>query len=266
MPWALALENLRDGDGNPITPEAHATCPGRAVTPTGTPTKEQQTAEDEAAEEARKTEERRRVRRRNTDWRAATETRTAHLKAVLGRKAPPPGALQLIAEAMARGETQPQMSSFGHQTACELLGLPGNGAGAGYRDLLLAELARASEKRVQVIAQAMVLGAAEHGVRDVHAWQSAEGSYWASYGVPLAARYLAWLAAHTGYALSDIEAEVAAHATGPAAASPSEPAGKAEPGADRPDGDGDPATDPGESEPERDGDGQEQALAATESS
>jgi hypothetical protein len=27
VPWTLALENLRDGDGNQITPEAHATCP-----------------------------------------------------------------------------------------------------------------------------------------------------------------------------------------------------------------------------------------------
>ena len=41
-----------------------------------------------------------------------------------------------------------------------------------------------------------------------------------------AARYLAWLAEHTDYALSDIEAEVAAHAT----ARPAEPAGEAEPG------------------------------------
>src|SRR5207248_6845905 len=136
--------------------------------------------------------------------------------------------------------------------------LPGNGSGAGYRDLLLAELARASEKRAQVIALAMVLGAAGHGVRDVQTWQSAEGRYWASYGVPLAARYLAWLAEHTDYALSDIEAEVAAHATGRAAASPSEPADKAEPNAGRPDGDGDPAADPGESEPEQDSAGQEQ--------
>jgi hypothetical protein len=147
------------------------------------------------------------------------------------------------------------MSSFGHQTACELLGLPGNGAGAGYRDLLLAELARASEKRAQVIALAMVLGAAEHGVREVQTWQSAEGRYWASYGVPLAARYLAWLAEHTEYALSGIEAEVAAHATGRAAASPSEPADEAGPGASRPDGDGEP--DETESEPERDSAGQD---------
>jgi len=36
-------------------------------------------------------------------------------------------------------------------------------------------------------------------------------------GGPLAAHHLAWLAEHTGYSLSDIEAEVAAHTTGPAA-------------------------------------------------
>jgi ParB family chromosome partitioning protein len=335
VPWTLALENLRDGDGTQITPEAHATCPGRAVTisyewdwapgaeaayraahglagdddlgdvefssdeeareagfvpawqigrhlctepqqcghtnvhgtPEQTPTRGQRTAEDEAAEAARKTEERRRVRQRNTEWRAATETRTAHLKALLGRKAPPAGAVKLIVEAMARGETQPQMSSLGHQTACELLGLTGNGAATGYRDLLLAELARASEKRAQVIALAMVLDAAEHGVRDVHTWQSAENRYWASYGVPLAARYLAWLAEHTGYALSDIEAEVVGHATGQAASGPSEPAGEARPGA-QPDDDGDPVTGPGasESEPERDSAGQEQTQAPTETS
>ena len=190
---------------------ATPTCTARARE---TPTQEQQTAEDEAAEAARKTEERRRVRQRNTEWRAATEVRTSHLKALLARKAPPPGALKLIVEAMARGETQPLMSSFGHETACELLGLTGNGAAAGHRDLLLAELARASEKRAQVIALAMVLGAAEHGVRDVHTWQYAEGSYWSAYGIPAAARYLAWLAEHTDYGLSSIEAEVAAHAAG----------------------------------------------------
>jgi ParB family chromosome partitioning protein len=334
VPWTLALENLRDGDGNQITPEAHATCPGRAVTityawdwapgaeaayraahglagdddladvefandeqaraagfvpgwrvcrhlctdpdqyghvnvhgtPGQAPTPGQQTAENQAAEAARQTEERRRVRQRNTEWRAATTTRTSHLKALLGRKAPPAGALTLIVEAMARGETQPQMSSFGHQTACELLGLTGNGAATGHRDLLLADLGRASEKRAQVIALAMVLGAAEHGVRDVHTWQSAEGRYWASYGVPQAARYLAWLAEHSEYALSDIEAEVAAHATDRAASGPSEPAGEAGPGAAQPDDDGDPVTGPGESEPGRDSAGQEQTQAPTETS
>jgi ParB family chromosome partitioning protein len=330
VPWTLALENLRDGDGREITAEAHATCPGRAVTITyewdwapgaeaayraahglaneddladveftsdeearaagfvpgwqigrhlctdpeqyghanvhgtrgQTPTPGQQAAEDQAVGAARKTEERRRVRQRNTEWRAAIDTRASHLKALLGRKAPPAGALKLVVEAMARGETQPQMSSFGHQTACELLGLTGNGAAADYRDLLLAELDRASEKRAQVIALAMVLGAAEHGVRDVHTWQSSEGRYWASYGVPLAARYLAWLAEHTEYALSDIEAEVAAHATGQAASGPSEPDGEAGREAAQPD----PITGPGDSEPEQDSAGQEQAQVPTETS
>jgi ParB family transcriptional regulator, chromosome partitioning protein len=312
VPWTLALENLRDSDGNDITPEAHATCPGRAVTityewdwapgaeaayraahdlagdddlagiefgsdeeareagfvpgwqigrflctdpeqyghanvhgtPGQTPTREQQAAEDQAAEAARQTEDRRRVRLRNTQWRAATDTRTSHLKAVLGRKAPPAAALKLVVEAMARGETQPQASSFGHQTACELLGLTGNGAATGHRDLLLAELARASDKRAQVIALAMVLGAAEHGVRDVHVWQAAEDNYRLHYGIPLAARYLAWLADRTDYSLSDIEAEVAAHATGQAA---------------RPDDSG----DPDQSEPERHSDGAEQTQMPT---
>jgi len=82
-----------------------------------------------------------------------------------------------------------------------------------------------------VIALAMVLGAAEHGARDVHTWQTAQGRHWAYVGVPLAARYLAWLAAHTGYALSGIEAEVA-HATGQAAASTGEPAEGTEASAD----------------------------------
>jgi ParB family chromosome partitioning protein len=336
VPWTLALENLRDGDGNQASPEAHASCPGRAVaityewdwapgaeaayraahglagdddladvefasdeearaagfvpgwqigrhlctdpqqyghanvhgTPGESPTRGQQTAEDEAAAAARQTEERRRVRQRNTAWRAATDTRTSHLKALLGRKAPPADALKLVVEAMARGETQPQMSPFGHQTACELLGLTGDGAATGYRDLLLAELDRASEKRAQVIALAMVLGAAEHGVRDVHTWQSAEGSYWASYSVPQAARYLAWLAEHTDYALSDIEAEVAVHTTGQAGSGPGEPAGGARPEPTQPDDDGDPVTGPGssENEPERDSAGQEQTQAPTETS
>jgi hypothetical protein len=145
---------------------------------------------------------------------------------VLAGKALPAGGLKLIVEAMARGETQPLMSSHGHQTACELLCLTGDGSATGYRDMLLAELARASDKRAQMIALAMVLGAAEDGVRDVHTWQSAEGAYWTAYGIPAAARYLAWLAEHTGYGLSEIEAEVAAHAT----ARPDEPAGETESG------------------------------------
>jgi hypothetical protein len=152
------------------------------------------------------------------------------------------------------------MSSFGHQTACELLGLTGNGAGAGYRDLLLAELAprlgetspgdrpgdgarrrRARRPRCAHLAirREQVLGQLRR---------------------PAAARYLAWLAAHTDYALSDIEAGVAV-----LAASPGEPAEDAGPSAGQPGGDGDPAGGPGEREPERDG-GAERGQAPPDAS
>jgi len=92
-----------------------------------------------------------------------------------------------------------------------------------------------------VAARVGGVAAAEHEVRDVHVWQAAEDSYRFHYGVPLAARYLAWLVDHTDYSLSDIEAEVANHATRP-----------------------DDGSDPDESEPERDSDGAEQAQASTE--
>jgi hypothetical protein len=158
------------------------------------------------------------------------------------------------------------MSSFGHQTTCELLGLTGNGDSTWHRDLLLAELARASDKRAHVIALVMVLGASEHGIRDIYTWQSAEDSYWASCGIPLAARYLAWLAEHTDYALSDIEAEVASRATGGSASGAREPTSEAGNWAAQPDDDGDQVTGPGDSEgvPERDTADQEQTQAPTE--
>lgn len=280
VPWKFNLANLRGSDGNEITPEEHAACPGRAVTitqewgwapgaedayraangltadddldnvsfgshqeaaqagyeyrwqidqylcvgpeenghtnilgqPGDSPTEEQKTAEDQAAEAAAEAEERRRVRQRNNAWRAANDIRTRHLKALLGRKTPPPAALKLIVAAIARGETQPLMSSHGHQTACELLGLKGNGVVTDYRDQLLAALERASEKGAQIIALAMVLGAAEDSVRDVCTWRRAEDRWYAEFGIPAAARYLAWLAEHTGYGLSDLESKVAAHA------------------------------------------------------
>ena len=111
----------------------------------------------------------------------------------------------------------------------------------------------------------MVLGAAEHGVRDVHTWPSAENRYWASYGMPLAARYLAWLAEHTDYPLSDIEAEVAAHATSQPASGSNEPAGEARRGAAQP-ADADPVSGSGETESEWDSADQEQTHAPTETS
>ena len=101
----------------------------------------------------------------------------------------------------------------------------------------------------------MVLGPAEHGVRDVHTWRSAEGSYWSAYGIPASARYLAWLAEHTGYTLSAIEAEVAAHA-----------AGKAEPGPDEDEQEHDSAGDTGRQDQAETGEGagEDNSPASTE--
>jgi hypothetical protein len=92
-------------------------------TPGKSPTPAQQTAEDQAAEAARQTDERRRVRQRNTQWRAATQIRTSHLKAVLGRKTPPAGALKLIVEAMARGH-RASLGVAGTVKACSATRLP----------------------------------------------------------------------------------------------------------------------------------------------
>ena len=85
-----------------------------------------------------------------------------------------------------------------------------------------------------------------------------------AYGVPAAARYLTWLAEHADYGLSDIEAEVAAHAT----ARTGEPTEETEPSPNGPDdGDG-PAASPDEDEPARDSadPGADQDQASTETS
>jgi len=291
VPWTLALENLRDSAGNEITPEAHASCPGRAVTiaydwawapgaeaayraahglaedddladvefdtdeaareagftprwqvgrylctdpeqhghtnvhgtPRETPTQAQRSAEDEAAEGARKSEARRRVIGRNKQWRAATEVRRKHLRDLLAAPRLPKAlagdggpVARFRAEAIARNETKPEMSSFGHRVAADLLGLGGS-AGDSER-LILEAIASAAPGRVAVIELAMVLGAAENGCggadgQDAETWRQAEDGWWArSSRRPQQVRYLAWLAENTGYGLSDIEAEVVASA------------------------------------------------------
>ena len=75
----------------------------------------QLSAQQEADKAAQVTEERRRVRSRNTAWRAATETRQAHLKRLLAGarlpKAMTEAAARLRAGAIARGETEPSMTT-----------------------------------------------------------------------------------------------------------------------------------------------------------
>jgi hypothetical protein len=174
-------------------------------------------AEAAAREQAEQTTERRRVRERNTLWRAATETRLAHLRDIAARAKLAPkelkvAAARLRAEAIARHETQPQMASFGHRVAAQLLRLQGSEWDS--ENLILAALDAASPDRHEVIELVMVLAAAEHGMsgvdgKEAETWRQAEQSWWARVETPpLSARYLRWLRDHTGYRLAPIEAEV----------------------------------------------------------
>jgi ParB family transcriptional regulator, chromosome partitioning protein len=316
VPWTLALENLRDGDGNDITPEAHAVCPGRAVTitydwgwapgaeaayraahdladdddladiefdsdeearaagfvpgwqvgrylctdpeqyghanvhgrPGKTQTQEQRTAEDEADEANRKSAERRRVIRRNKEWRAATEVRRRHLRDLLAAPRLPKAlagdggpVARLRARAIARHETKPEMASWGHRVAAQLLGLGGSEWDS--ERLILEALDTAAPGRVPVIELAMVLGAAETATggadgQDAETWRRAEEGWWTRGDkLPQQVRYLTWLAEHTGYPLSDIEAEVATRATPAAADDGDETAGDTGTGPDEADQD-----------------------------
>ena len=122
------------------------------------------------------------------------------------------------------------MSSFGHRVAADLLGMGGSVADS--ERLIVEAIASAAPGRVAVIELAMVLGAAETGCsgadgQEAETWRQAEAGWWArGRKLPQQVRYLTWLAEHTGYGLSDIEAEVIASA----ATQRGEPDGKAEAG------------------------------------
>ena len=195
-------------------------------------------AEAEAAKKEAERESRRRLLRRNREWRAAGERRVRRLKVVLAQKDLPAtsaqaakrpdiptaeAATRLIAGAIARRETEPNMMGSGHGLACELLGLPlaKPGAAEGYtvpldaREVIQAAIDQASAGRVLVIELGMILAACEGqdgsppSCADVKTWQHAEGRSWRYSGVPQSLRYLLWLEGHAGHELSDIEADVA---------------------------------------------------------
>jgi ParB family chromosome partitioning protein len=220
--WSVTGHLCTDPDGN-----GHASVygPGRAKAapetgPAADPDPEaaaRARAEEVARKQAAEAAERRRVRERNTAWRAATTVRREHVTQLVcrGRLAPKGlrvAAAMLRAEAIARHETKPEMGSFGHRVAGQLLGLTGSEWDT--ERLILAALETAGPERTEVIELAMVLGAAEHGLSgadgvDAETWRSAEQSWWArGDSKPRAARYLRWLRDHTGYELAPIEAEV----------------------------------------------------------
>jgi ParB family chromosome partitioning protein len=220
--WSVTGHLCTDPDGNghasvygpgrtKAEPEAE---PGAAPDPEAAArARVEQAARQQAAESA----ERRRVRERNTAWRAATTVRRKHVAQLVrrGRLTPKDlrtAAAALRAEAIARHETKPEMGSFGHRVAGQLLGLTGSEWET--EGLILAALETAGPERAEVIELAMVLGAAEHGLSgadgtDAETWRSAEQSWWArGDSKPRAARYLRWLRDHTGYELASIEDEV----------------------------------------------------------
>lgn len=179
------------------------------ASPAGGGKSPEEKAAAEAEAKAAATAERRRIRSNNTAWRAANGARTTHVQAILGRKALAApmarAATAFIAEVVARGEAQPGQT--GHTVACELLGVttqPYEGQRA-----ILDELARSTDKRQQIITLGVVIGAREQSVRDVQTWQAADGRWYRLGGEPAAARYLSWLEAHTGYALTELEGMVA---------------------------------------------------------
>jgi ParB family chromosome partitioning protein len=183
-----------------------------------------------SAEAEKVKEERRALLRQNREWRSATEVRTAHLKTLLTRKdlklkpkSAVDAALAYIADAIARGEAAPEKMGEGHALACRLAGLTSSDPRVPLsRDQLAAVIEGATPARRLVIALGMILAGTEgedgtYGTcADVHTWQRAADGGRAFYGNSAfhsdrgrAARYLAFLEAHTGYALTGLEKIVA---------------------------------------------------------
>jgi ParB family transcriptional regulator, chromosome partitioning protein len=213
--WAVTRYLCTDPAG-----AGHVNVKGEMNVATG-PTPEQQQAQDQSDSQAKASEERRRVIAQNKLWRAATEVRRDHLKKWLAAprlpKALDDAVTRLRAVAIALNETQPEMGSFGHRVAAQLLGLTDKHASDS--DMLVAAIGKAAPARVKVIELAMVLGACEHGCggadgHDAETWRSAESAWFSRAGrMDRRVRYLAWIALNTGYTLSEIEAGVVAAGT-----------------------------------------------------
>jgi ParB family chromosome partitioning protein len=222
--WEKQLGNWAGPDGNRLTPETHAECPGRAVAlrpgfgknvtevdetwyctdPPGNGHKKYRhrspdTRTDEQRERDR--QERREVLEGNRAWRAAEQVRLAWLREFARRPKPPAGALAYILAAVASctGDLLRAMTPGGnvrHEMARDLLGLPAGDGSAWSRppEVLEALQHAPTQLRAQQIALILVLGAHE-AATGVHTWKQ---------GSQDAAAYFQALAGW-GYELSDIE-------------------------------------------------------------
>ena len=212
-PEATSLRDLTDAeDGTPISPEAHAHCPGRAAVlddwqPNGVryycldPSANGHRSRHNASGRPKPTPmsdeakaERREVTENNRAWRAAEPVRREYVRALLGRKTPPKGTLRYVTEAIA-GE--PDRVGDGKEALlAELVGVESTGH---RRSIGAALVADATDARLPLVLLAQVATDCEQRM-DVYVWRHPR-TY------PEAGRYLAYLAS-TGYGLSEIEQRV----------------------------------------------------------
>ena len=222
---AKRLEQLGVND-DPLTPEAHASCPGHVawveedriyyereeddddydyedvyvtvygcsdpaayghVEPNAKAKSGSRNGTQTSKEEARA--ERQLVLRNNRAWRSAETVRREWLKTFVARKSAPKGALRYVLSELARADydLSGAMQKGHHRFARELLGVDDTNA-------LNEAMTVASDARAQMIALALVLGAHEAQLH-VGTWRWCP--YWQS-------RYLSQLAAW-GYEVSEIE-------------------------------------------------------------
>lgn len=211
---AVSLRDLTDADdGTPISPEAHAECPGRAAVlddwePNGVryycldPSAHGHRNRNRPSEKPKPTPmsdeakaERKEVIENNRAWRAAEPVRREYVQALLARKKAPTGTLRFVTEAIA---ADPDRVGDGKDTM--LAELVGVALPAGYgRRIGAALAAEATDARLPLVLLAQVAADCEQRM-DVHVWRRPR-TY------PEFARYLAFLAS-TGYGLADIEQHV----------------------------------------------------------
>jgi len=203
-------------DGQPLTEETHADCPGRAayIRPAWTdalvqsvhvctdPRAHGHTDRHGGATKAagslteQEKADRARVRENNTAWRSAETVRRDWLRAFIGRKTAPKDAASLVATAVASGDHALRRAlERSHPLGRDLLGITASevGWGSGARELRAA-VDQASPARAQMITLGLILAALEDAT-GVHTWRNPDGA---------TRRYLRYLVAN-GYTPADVE-------------------------------------------------------------
>lgn len=220
-PTVASVNRLRDAEGQTITDDEHATCPGHAVyinkpiwrdeyTTTAYCTDFtanghhlpaiQAAANQPTATSEEKKAERRAVIAGNKAWRSATTVRRDWLRTFAARRTAPKGAMQFLSRAViADTDDLDRAAKTGHALALDLLGLtgqPGGWGGSGGRTTLTEAITTATPGRAQIIGTTVVLAAIEDRT-GTHTWRN---------GGPGVTAYLRAIESW-GYTLADIEVQ-----------------------------------------------------------